>query len=67
MIDKPFSIIRCNWLKINLNANSKFLRVIVFLKLMVWDLIIVNRCELTLRACWVIAGINTIMPKIPPR
>jgi hypothetical protein len=66
MVSKPISIINCNWLEINLNADSKFMRVAVFLKFFVWDLVI-RRCEITTKECWVIAGINTVMPRIPPR
>ena len=66
MINNPISIIRWNWIEVNLNADSRFMRIVVFLKLSVWDLVI-RRCEITTKECWVIAGINTTMPKIPPR
>jgi hypothetical protein len=66
MIDRPISIIQCDWLEVNLNADSKFMRIVVFLKLFVWDLVI-RRCEITTKECWVVAGINTIMPRIEPR
>lgn len=66
MIDKPINIISCSWIEINLNANSKFMRIAVFLKFFVWDLAI-RRCEITAKECWVLASINTVMPRIPPR
>jgi hypothetical protein len=66
MIDKPISIVKCSWIEINLNADSKFMRIVVFLKFFIWDLVI-RRCGITTKECWVIAGINTVMTRIPPR
>lgn len=44
----------------------KFARLIVFMKFIIWDLTL-RRVNITLKECWVIAGINTVMNPIPPR
>jgi hypothetical protein len=44
----------------------KFLRLIVFAKFVIWDKTI-KREKMSIKNCWVLAGINTVMVPIPPR
>jgi hypothetical protein len=44
--------------------KTKLARLIVFIKFVIWDF---NRINITIKECWVIAGINTIMNPIQPR
>jgi hypothetical protein len=46
--------------------KTKSARLIVFVKFVIWDFTL-KRTKMTLKECWVIAGINTIMNPIPPR
>jgi hypothetical protein len=46
--------------------NTVFARAAVFLKFASWD-VFLNGQNMTLKECWVVAGINTTMTKIPPR
>jgi len=46
--------------------NTRFARMIVFIKFTVWDMFCMGQ-QFTTKECWVLAGINTTMPKIPPR
>jgi hypothetical protein len=41
--------------------HSKAARLIVFVKFIIWDF---PFKPITIKECWVIAGINTIMPKL---
>jgi len=47
-------------------CNTNFARIVVFLKFVIWDKFLSTR-KIRSKECWVIAGINTTMPKIPPR
>lgn len=71
MISNPISIIRFNWIEINLNGDSKFIRKAIFLKFIVWDYFIMSRefmdHKITMKEYWGIAGIATTMPRILPR
>ena len=44
--------------------RTKLARLIVFMKFVIWDF---SFKPITLKECWVIAGINTVMTPIEPR
>ena len=41
--------------------KTKLARMLVFSKFVLWDK---HRLKLTFKNCWVLAGINTVMPDI---